>query len=411
MADDAGPNILPGNSPADEIPKHIQEEAKAILKRRDLIDVLVADIHNLGIAGEDPLLKTIYLVATSRKLPTPCSAIVQSASSSGKTITVNTVARCIPPEDVYNATDITPNALYYMGQDALKHKLVVQGERKKRQGAGQADATAALRQLLSDGQISKLVGKRHIIMNGPIAYIETTTSHDVFEEDLNRCLLLSADESPEQTKRVLLSLARLRSGNVDTSREAIIQRHHALQRMLEPLGVIVPFAEALAANFPTGRPEAHRAFGQLLTMVEASAVLHQFQRERSEGRLIATRDDYSLASELCLPSLARQIGGKISDAATRFYERLRAHGVTQFTTTEAAKLDRKSRQCINTWLAELSSIQAIQIVERGIGCNPAIWRFIEKSGRKSPLGGLSCRLWPISRPRSGRRGFRVRRRS
>ena len=228
-----------------------RDAARAMLDDPDLMGRIVRDVQSLGVAGEEDLIAAIYLVATSRKLTRPCSAIVQATSSTGKTITVSLTTSCIPPEDVIIATILTPNSLYYpSGPGGLKNKLLVTGERRLRKGAEQADATAALRQMLSDGRISKYLPDMStkpptstlIEVEGPIACIETTTDKEIHDEDLNRCLLLGADEGPDQTRRVLLSIAKIHSGEAVDDSEAIRQRHHELQRMLQTLEVVVPFA-------------------------------------------------------------------------------------------------------------------------------------------------------------------------
>jgi DNA primase len=76
----------------------------------------------------------------------------------------------------------------------------------------------------------------------------TTTAIDVDEELVNRCFVLTINESREQTRRIL---ARQRSGRtlaglVATSdAESIRQRHQNAQRLLRPLAVVNPYAEAL----------------------------------------------------------------------------------------------------------------------------------------------------------------------
>ena len=56
------------------------------------------DAAVMGIAGEQKLLWTVYLVATSRLLQEPLAATVQAPSSSGKSFVTYRVADLIPPE-------------------------------------------------------------------------------------------------------------------------------------------------------------------------------------------------------------------------------------------------------------------------------------------------------------------------
>ena len=221
------------------------------------------------------------------------------------------------------ATSITPNALFYMPPGSLEHKIIVAGERKHRADDEAADATAALRQLISEGRISKFFPTRNsngeletkrIEQNGPVAYCETTTrsSNLIFKEDLNRCLLVETDDSAEQTKKVLLAVARRNSPSpgkniVDT--KAIIDRHREFQRSLKTFEITIPYAVALAEKMPTGRIETRRAITQVLTTIKAIALLHQHQREASpQGRIEATIQDYEVARRLLLKPLSKSIG-------------------------------------------------------------------------------------------------------
>src|SRR5262249_22984061 len=159
------------------------------------------------------LTATVYLTGTSRKLKAPLAAIVQGPSSSGKSYVVEKTAGLIPPEDTIHATQMTPQALFHMKPGSLRHKLVVGGERSRLQNDDVgAEATRALREMLSSGRLSKLmpvkgegglIETRLIEQDGPIAYVETTTLTRIFDEDVNRCLLLNTDEQPEQTKKII----------------------------------------------------------------------------------------------------------------------------------------------------------------------------------------------------------------
>src|SRR5262249_34185436 len=155
-----------------------------------------------------------------------------------------------------HATTMTPQALYHMPPGKLVHKFIVAGERSRLENDESAEATRALREMLSSGKLSKQmpvkveggqIETRQIDQDGPIAYIESTTLGKVFDEDANRCIMLHTDERPEQTKRVItLAAERYSQASSDSRTERIIQTHHALQRMLKPRTVIIPFANRVA---------------------------------------------------------------------------------------------------------------------------------------------------------------------
>ena len=71
----------------------------------------------------------------------------------------------------------------------------------------------------------------------------------------------------------------------------------------------MPFAEKLAEAIDHHRVEARRAFPHLLVMMQASALLHQRQRNvDSNGRLLADIGDYQLARHLLVGPMARAVG-------------------------------------------------------------------------------------------------------
>ena len=104
-------------------------EALAFLKRRDLLDQAAKDVDALGFVGEDTNKRLLYLVAISRKLPDPLSAIVLSQSGAGKSGITEVIEKLTPPEDVVLLTRLTPQSLYYTEPGFLDKKLVIVEER------------------------------------------------------------------------------------------------------------------------------------------------------------------------------------------------------------------------------------------------------------------------------------------
>ena len=369
----------------DKMPECVRAEARALLDLPNLMQRVVEDIGALGVAGEKELAATVYLIGTSRLLPGPLAAIVQGPTSSGKSYVVKRAASLFPPEAVITATQLTPQALFYMQPGSLQHRFIVAGERSRLENDDTAEATRALREMLSEGRLSKLLpvkkdGRPETVLvqqDGPIAYVETTTSTKLFSEDANRCILLSSDEQPEQTRRILSTLAGVYARGVAVDRRRIIDRHHAMQRTLQPHVVLVPYAERLADAMGSYRVEARRAFPQVVSMIQASALLHQHQRQiDADGRLLANADDYKLARHLLGLPMARQLGGRISDPALRFLGRLQKYFGPQetFTTRDAKSKESQSKSSVYGWLAELHETGMVDRVEEQRGNRAAQWR-------------------------------------
>jgi len=386
-ADEASAGMAP--PPIDEDDPSTDEEleaARAALRSPGLIDRIEADLGDAGIAGESELKLSVYLVATSRILRKPLHAIVQGESSSGKSYVVERVAELMPREHVLDATHVSPRALYRMG-GLLGHRFLVMGERSRQDGAEAEDATKALRELRSRGRLTASTvteGKLdRLVAEGPVASVETTTNPDVFAEDANRCLLLNADESADQTARVLdLQAMELETGRVETD-PALRRRHVAMQRVLadleEPPAIRVPFARRLRESIPSGRCDVRRTFSMLGALVRASAALHRLQRDTdAEGRIVAELEDYALAKRVAGPVIDAAIGGSVTKSVAEFFTKLRRHysvGMA-FTTPEVAGKTETRAQRVNEMMRPLRDAGIVEVVEESRGPRPAEWKLV-----------------------------------
>ncbi len=392
----------------------VLEDAEQLLADPALIDRISADIEAAGVAGEEDLRLTLYMIGTSRLLRRPLAGIVQGQSSSGKSYTIERVAAMFPKESVIHATQMTPQALFHAQAGSLSHRWVVAGERSRIDNDDKAEATRALREMLAAGRLSKMMpmklgGEIKTVMieqPGPIAFVESTTAARIFEEDANRCILLSTDERRRQTKTILRRLALQSSGKVRAPEKDIVAVHHALQRLLDRHEVVIPFAEPLAAELElfADRCECRRAFPMILSMIQASALLHQRQRATTaDGALMAARPDYEIAARLLSGPLGRTLGESLSDPAHRFLDRVLAEVddptdplSVPFTASAVRQRVQVGRTTVSGFLAELEDkgyLEYAETVANGRGRPPKAWRPSDRpSGAKDVLPD-ACRLF------------------
>ena len=368
----------------DTDPKLI-ELAQEFLSRPDLVPRIIQHINELGVAREKDLILSLYLVGTSRLLRKPLAAVVLGISSSGKSYVINVVIAVFPPEAVLQAHKLTPSALEYMPAGSLKHRFVVAGERSRRQDDEQSEATRALREMISDGRLSKILPiKRksgewesvHIEQEGPISYCESTTLgvKNLFEEDRTRLTILSADEGRDQTEAIVDYLATVaESPPNDEETESIKSLHHTAQRLLRPYEVIIPFAKALKRCLPFDRVEVRRCFGRLLGFIKASAILHQFQREkRDERTLVASIDDYAIVRKYLAEPLARSLGCALTPGAKKLWEF--AKELPDFTIADMASRTFLSPSTISGRVRELVQAGWVIQLEKGRGQIAAVYK-------------------------------------
>ena len=287
-----------------ELSAEEREEALLFLRRPDLLEAVSRDIEFLGTVGEETNARLLYLVASSRKLQDPLSAIVLSQSGAGKSGLTETIEKLCPPEDVVLLTRLTPQSLYYVAPGFLDRKLVIVEERY-----GSLEADYSIRVLQSrkkliaaapikDPQTGNLRTKVFTV-EARAAFVEATTASSVNHENATRCFELVMDESPEQTRRIheRQRLQRTEAGlRLRREADAVCRRHWNAQRLLEPLPVVIPFAERL--SFPSSWMRTRRDHARFLNLIEVVAFLHQHQRERKEGAVVASERDYAVAYEL-----------------------------------------------------------------------------------------------------------------
>jgi energy-coupling factor transporter ATP-binding protein EcfA2 len=304
----------PERKPAPELSEAEQSDALAFLRQPDLVQAILDDCQALGFVGEEKGKLLAYLIGLSRKLPKPLSGIVVSASGAGKSTLTEMVEQMVPPEDVLFYSRLTPQALYYMCHN-LTGMLLMLEERAGGEGADYSIRTLQSRKKLKLGTPVKdpVTGKQttqDIEVEGPVAYLETTTNPYLNPENSSRCFELYMDESEEQTRRIHAQQRKscvLQDQDLESVAEQICKKHQNAQRMLAPMRVSIPYAEKL--NFPSQWLRTRRDNQRFLCLIEVIAFLHQHQRERgetSDGKpyCLATTADYRLAYELAQGVLA-----------------------------------------------------------------------------------------------------------
>ena len=269
-----------------EIPPMQKQEALEYLKNPDLVNSIVQSFHKSGYVGEELNLLTAYLVATSRKLSFPLSLMIMSRSGAGKSTVQDAILKFMPEEEYQNYTRITDQALFYKGKDELRHKLIAIEEEKGARGA-----SYSLRNLLTSHGLSvnstikdPLTGILRAVSHkvyGPVAILVTTTCiDDIDYELLNRFLIITVDESMEQTLKILARQrhARTLTGIIagrNKQNEQIL--HKNVQRLLKPIEIINPYADSL--KFDHKNLIMRRKHLQYLGLIDAVTLLHQYQRQ------------------------------------------------------------------------------------------------------------------------------------
>ena len=178
-------------------------------------------------------------------------------------------------------------------------------------------------------------------VKGPVMLFSTTTTIEIDEELLNRCIILTVNEDRAQT-RAIHQRQRERYtveglwAKDDAAR--IRKLHQNAQRLLHPLEVVNPFARHL--TFLDDKTRTRRDHEKYLTLIGAIALLHQHQRPikqtvrggRTKDYIEVQLSDIALANRLAnevlgrsldeLPPQTRQLLMKLDDWVRRECDRL-----------------------------------------------------------------------------------------
>ena len=260
-----------------------RKEAMTLLHDPKLLQRITADIEACGMVGEATNTLVGYLAATSRHLDQPLAIIIQSSSSAGKTSLMDAVLAMMPAESQLRFSGMTGQSLYYLENDAIRHKTLAISEDE-----GIAEATYALKLLQSEGELRHAtVGKssdgksttQEYHVQGPAQIFLTTTAMEIDEELFNRCLVLTINETRHQTDAIQ-QIQREGKTFEAFQRKAVAEKlrqlHQNAQRLLKPLRVFNPYAPQL--TFANDKTRLRRDHHKYLTLIDAVAFLHQYQR-------------------------------------------------------------------------------------------------------------------------------------
>ncbi len=298
-----------------------QTQALALLKSPDLMHRILADFERCGVVGEATNTLIGYLACVSRKLDKPLAIMIQSSSAAGKSTLMDAILAFIPEEERVQYSAMTGQSLFYMGDTNLKHKILAIAEEE-----GAEQASYALKLLQSEGEITiastgkdestgDMVTKEYRV-EGPVMLFLTTTAIDIDEELMNRCLVLSVNESRDQTQAIHAIQRKqqtLEGLLASEDKKHILKNHRNAQRLIKPLLVANPYAEKL--SFIDDKTRTRRDHLKYLTLIRSIALLHQYQRPTKtvnhNGQQIhyieATLADIDMANQLAHDILGRTL--------------------------------------------------------------------------------------------------------
>ena len=315
-------------------------------------DRVIADLNLLGVVGEETNLLVAYLATISRISEHPFGVVVQSSSAAGKSPPSPTPCASSCRKRTSRATRHSRARPSTTSARATSPTRCWRSRNNKAPPAPRS----ALKLLVTEGRLSiASTGKdpasgrlrtRSYEVQGPVALVLTTTATDLDPELSNRLVVLGVDEDQAQKRAIHAAQRRAASLEGLVSRwrkEALVLRHRNAQRLLEALPVVISGAEEL--SFPNYATRHRRDHQKLLSLIGASALLHQHQRSRGsievDGRAVdyLQADASDVALGLRLAKAVLQASDELAPQTRRLLAACEAH-----VAERAASTRRRSRR-------------------------------------------------------------------
>jgi hypothetical protein len=341
--------------------------ARALLMAPDVLDRIAADLGRCGLVGEAMNKKAAVIACVSRLTDQPLAVLVQSTSAAGKTTLMDAVLDMLPENAVRRYSAISGKSPFYLGSTPLRHRVLAIAEEE-----GARRASYALKLLQSDGKLSmaatgkdpesgKLVTHDYTV-EGPVMLFMTTTAIDLDPELVNRCLVLTVDESPEQTAAIHAAqlAGRTVAGLTARDTRAGIRRlHQHAQSLLKSYPVVLP--DGCRFRFAAGSSRLRRDHQKFLNLISAVTLLYQFQRTpktitTAGGQVVtyleATAADLALAGEIAAAVLPRTLDD-LPPQTRRLWDLLRGWVADEAVKTSVdpsrITLNRRQIQALAGW--------------------------------------------------------------
>jgi energy-coupling factor transporter ATP-binding protein EcfA2 len=326
-----------------------------MLNKLQLLDIALKNIY---FAGDTCNAKLLFLASLTRFSNKPVSVLIKGASGSGKSELMNTILRFIPDTDKEVFTGMSEKSISFMEKNSLKHKVLAIQEFS---GLNNAAGNTTLRSLLSEGKIRRQTSITNPKDNsfttqvneviGPLSLFMTTTEPSIHPEDENRMLSITVDQSSEQKREVLLAKAKAFNG-VQPASKVFKEMQAISSTYCKSMKVEIPFVHNIAKSMDTNFDQVLRHFDKILSLIAAHALLHQEDRKKRDGKVVANEQDYSVVCSLLEPILSTYSRKVIDFDTIRIIKAIKEHGEIEGNILDATPDDIDRLDTSNTFLAD-----------------------------------------------------------
>ena len=308
-----------------------KKQAMEILKADNVMDSIEGLLKQAGLATEVENGLRLFLILLSRNFDSPLHALMQGSPFLCRML-MDVVVGTLPEDQSRTITSMSPSAMYYnRNKEYWKNKVVYATSIDKHfKGASTIkeflENKLIKRHTTESDQTTRQLYASEKVIPGPICLLGFSEDERVNSKYFDECFFIRVEETEKNKSELLDYNKKEFAGLLDLSKKVDAKELlKAIQQLIEPMKVIVPFAERLI--LPSSVFHQLRSFNQLIAFVKAVALLHQFtlkKKKDKSGQLYieATIEHLEIALEL-FKDLAIAKSDILSQGHRSFFEKLK----------------------------------------------------------------------------------------
>lgn len=361
-------------------------------ERKQAIEILkgnplkyIDDAQSKVIVGEECNRKALTLIRSTCYTDDPLSSRTLGTTAVGKSHLENNIALCFPPEDVYIKSRVTPTWIERT-KDNLKHKILI--VQQTSEGFSGKDA---LHVQLSEhettlGTVDKQGEAVDIKVDSSISFGFTSTNYYVDSQMETRTVLISPDESEEQTARIIAKQKEYAYAPWEKGRDkASLLRIAKVMRWLRDEGVkkaVIPYI--LEVKVLPKKTTMRRVNPHIQDFIGIVAIINQLNRSiatMQDGTqcVLAQYEDAKYVFDNLEPILGKTVG-ELTETDKNVLIKMQhfeLHSSKNKTGCWSYKdlIDKEimgtlvfsSKTTAKTWLSRMTRDNFIEVTEQGGG--------------------------------------------
>ena len=365
-----------------------EKRRQELLEKPDLIINIIKEVQK-EVSGEEDTIIAEIIIATTRlvknSIPESTNLLLSDKTGLGKDWTTKkTLEVIIPKEDLCHITKMSKQAFtywHYKDKNWSWDNKVIHFE-----DINQELLNCSTFKTMASGDNYAVVTKDQKTIEIPIfgkpCMILTSHHANPKDESLRRFRIGGLNDTKKQTRTIMNKISKKYMGLNNIKKDFVLRS--AIQN-LKPYKVIIPFAEIIQHFFPDNdiMRTQYRCF---LDYICASAVLHQYQREKTkDGKLIATPDDYMVARIVLIYTTSNN---QMIPTSIEYQTVLKV--LQENNPLTIKELEPKCPYSQRWLYTHMPNLVSNGLVKKGI-------RFIEKANKNVTtyyIDGISCKMIP-----------------